>query len=165
MDSVTRAPISGAIVSIRPTGESVLVQAGVATNGTLIIPRQNDDKMIEFYVEADGYRGRSKLVNIVEERGEAEILLDQTARQIKGVVIAPNGQPVADAKIAITRPESGLLLRREGRHELWELSNFHMRSAENGGFALTAEGGSESLTVVHALGCVSAPLAGWTNRA
>lgn len=161
-DSITKIPLSGVAVSVRPSGLAELVPVGATTNGALKFKRQNDDKMIEFFCEAQGYRAKSALVAI-EENKSVEMFLDPLGFALKGVVIAPTGQSVEGAKILLMNANTHAQLGRGNHQNPWELNSFDTLTDGNGVFSLSAEHGGESLLAVHRLGCANVPVAGWTN--
>lgn len=167
VDSVTRAPVNAAEVYLRGTGDEGLRLIGVTTNGLVNFAPLNDDRMIEFRVEANGYRPRTSLVTVDKSR-IAEIQLEGTDFRVRGVVVATGGQPLAGARVGFTKGDDAAFLGFDvkiARNQVEPLY-FHPetdRTDPQGVFTATAPPASRAIVVAHEFGCGTAPMIGWTN--
>lgn len=167
VDSVMRAPVNAAEVYVRGTGDEGLRLIGVTTNGLVEFEPLNDDRMIEFRVEANGYRPRTSLVTLDKGR-IAEIQLEGTDFRVRGVVVAPGAQPLASARVGFTKPDDQAFLGFDvkfGRNRVEPLyfNPETERTDSQGVFTATAPPGSRAIVVVHEFGCGTAATIGWTN--
>ena len=167
IDSVTRAGINGAQVSVRLEGDGGLKKVGVTTNGIVEFAQVNDDRMVEFVVEANGYRDRTTLV-AVGKATISEINLFPTEFKLKGVVVAPAGQLASGAKIAFAHGDTPMILEanarfRGGLVDPWHFSSATVLANSDGSFEVTAPPRASAIMVVHEFGCGSASTIGWTN--
>lgn len=167
VDSVTRSEVNGAEVSVRLEGDAGLKKVGVTTNGIVEFAPVNDDRMIEFCVEANGYRDRTTLVTVEKQR-IAEISLLPTEFKLKGVVVAPAGQLASGAKIGFAHGNDPMVLEanvhvRGGLVDPWHFSGATVLANSDGSFEATPPQRTSAIMVVHEFGCGSASTIGWTN--
>jgi hypothetical protein len=167
IDSATREPIDGAEVYVRMEGDGGLKRVGVTTNGMAEFAPLNDDRMIEYRVEAKGYRDRTTLVS-ADKNSLAEIAVDPKDFQLKGIVVGPAGQLVPLAKIAVLIGDHPAALEANARVRAGFVDPFHFTSATkislgDGTFSTTAPSGPATIIAAHELGCGAMPVNGWTN--
>jgi hypothetical protein len=100
--------------------------------------------------------------------GGQSFAADPTDFQLKGVVVAPGGQLVPSAKIALTIGDHPAAMEANARVRAGFVDPFHFTSATvissgDGSFSTAAPNGAATIIAVHELGCGSMPVNGWTN--
>lgn len=113
-DGENDAPIAGAVVEVQGTN----FKATTGSDGRFTLSDPNGRNCVPagdqtLVTSADTYQRRSELV-IVFAGGSASVQIELHCTEVRGKVIAPNGQPVAEAGVILVEPNGQSVMRPDG---------------------------------------------------
>jgi hypothetical protein len=163
VDAGRHEPLKGAEVYLKETstGEIPFHHVADVKEGGFSFKLDNRKPSYQIEVRMQGYEPARSAMFTLDEPLSQFVFALKKADEITGIIISPEGKPVANAEVALCSPEKGAILGK--RKFLFIEQSEIVRTDANGRFVHKPEAEAHGIYSVHDTGYAEVRLKEWVN--